>query len=514
MLGVPPPLDTLVMPGAVTERSARIWLRRARSGPILLRVAEEGAGSPFFEREVDLVTHAVDDFTGVVSVPDDVPGLAALPPSTDLRVTVLGRRDGELVGEARFRTSPLGVDDTPAELTFAIASCNQPFQDDGKPSPRARVLARLLPDALRAMDVSRLLLVGDQMYTDAPSGCSLFDERYFATVAPRGRASILDCSRVEVRSLLQARYRNFWKLPEMQQLLSGWAGVLVADDHEIVDNFGSAPVHATPRYRNLRDGALDAFYDYQGSRALPRTSGHRPETFDHASFQGSIAFFAADLRSEKLADEARTQLMSERQLAALERFLAGSRGRHVIVVILSLPILHVPDWMPNAAAAIAGHGSDAADRWSYEKARGDQERLLGLLARHQEENPRQRIVLASGDVHVGVASQFAWGGAPRPILQLASSALTNEHGPWLDVLAKAAPLGDHAVGHVDGRAIVGSLLPGIDGLDDNPFGALNVGTVHVRRIGRDESTVRLRLHAARETDRGVELKCVFDSGEL
>ncbi len=514
MLGVPQPLDTLVMPGAVTERSARIWLRRARSGPILVRIAEEGAGRPVVEREIELVTHAVDDFTGVFSLPGDVPGLADLPPSTDLRVTVLGRHDGELVGEARFRTSPLGVDDTPPELTFAIASCNQPFEDDGTPSPRARVLARLLPDALRAMDVSRLLLVGDQMYTDAPSGCSLFDERYFATVAPRGRASILDCSRGEVRSLLQSRYRHFWKLPEMQQLLSGWGGVLVADDHEIVDNFGAAPLHATARYRNLRDGAFDAFHDYQGSRALPRTSGRRPETFDHAFVQGSIAFFAADLRSEKVADEARTQLMSDRQVAALERFLVSSTDRHVIVIILSLPIVHVPDWMPDAAAALAGRASDAADRWSYAKARADQERLLALLARHQERNPRQRVVLVSGDVHVGIASQFGWEGAPRPILQLAASALTNEHSPWLDELAKAAPLGAHPVGEVDGRAIVGTLLPGIDGLEDNPFGALNVGTVHVRRVSRDESSVRLRLHAAREKGRGLAFACVFDSGEL
>jgi hypothetical protein len=42
-----------------------------------------------------------------------------------------------------------------------------------------------------------------------------------------------------------------------------------------VDNFGTPPEHSEPAFQNLRAGALDAFYDYQGARALQRQDGAR-----------------------------------------------------------------------------------------------------------------------------------------------------------------------------------------------------------------------------------------------
>ncbi len=56
---------------------------------------------------------------------------------------------------------------------------------------------------------------------------------------------------------------------------SARAGVAILDDHEIVDNFGTPPEHSEPAFQNLRAGALDAFYDYQGARALQRQDGAR-----------------------------------------------------------------------------------------------------------------------------------------------------------------------------------------------------------------------------------------------
>lgn len=510
----PAPLDTLVSPGLVTATTARLWLRCPAPGPVWVRLGDEGSGRPIFEGRVALESPPGADATASLVLPADLAGLGPLRPNTDYVVTVEHPATGTRVGHARFRTSPLGVDDAPDELTIAVASCNQPFDDDGNPSDRARALARHLPVALRRMDACRVLLLGDQMYSDMPESMSLFDDAYFRTIAPKGRSSILDCSREEVRRIYQSRYRQYLKLPEMQELLSGWAGDARPDDHEIVDNFGASPDHATARYRNLRDGALDAFYDYQAQRYLPRGDAGRPAAFDHAFVHGPVAFFAADLRSEKHADGERTRMMSDRQFAAIERFLRENGDRHVVVLVLSLPLEHVPDWIVTAIATVAGEDSDAADRWSYAKASADRDRLVRLLFAHQVAHPRQRIVVVGGDVHVGLAARFTWKGAPRPVSQLVSSALTNVHLPWLERLAEKLPFGCRNVCEIDGVPVEGEALPGVDGLDRNPVGALNFGTLHVRRVARDESTVRLRLHSLVDQPGGGEVQCVYDSGEL
>jgi len=39
---------------------------------------------------------------------------------------------------------------------------------------------------------------------------------------------------------------------------------MMHDDHELFDNFGAAPELASAEYAALRQGALDASFDYQG----------------------------------------------------------------------------------------------------------------------------------------------------------------------------------------------------------------------------------------------------------
>ena len=61
------------------------------------------------------------------------------------------------------------------------------------------------------------VLMGDQMYADYPEKLSLFDEKFFRTIAPPGRASILECSREEIRALYQPDWKVwFGKLDEVR----------------------------------------------------------------------------------------------------------------------------------------------------------------------------------------------------------------------------------------------------------------------------------------------------------
>ena len=76
-------------------------------------------------------------------------------------------------------------------------------------------------------DVPFVLLMGDQLYTDAPKSRSLFDAKYVETL---GVGDILECSAAEVRRLLHRRYRRFAGAPGFAELLASTATLPMPDD--------------------------------------------------------------------------------------------------------------------------------------------------------------------------------------------------------------------------------------------------------------------------------------------
>jgi alkaline phosphatase D len=525
------PLELAVAPGAVGVRDVRLWGRSPASGQHELSIIEQsldtgvGNGQGMEPRErtlatvqVDVADHAVSDGTWAVQYPGDFPGAESLKPATRYRFVVHHVASGLRLGNGRFETAPDVVDDTPQRFAFAVMSCHLPFDRYGFLSARACRLLEALPDELDRHGVKRVLMLGDQMYGDYPPSCSLFNPDYFARVAPPGRRSVLDCTRDEVRHLYQQRHRIFWKHPVFNQLQARFPCHMILDDHEVVDNFGTAIEHSQAPFEHLRSGALDAFYDYQAARALPPQEGRRPTAF-HQSFEyGTAAVFLMDLRSERHAAENRIEVCSERQWQALADFFARQRDKHVLLLGLSVPLLHVPDWLATAGAVVTESDGDVADRWTNTKMAGSRDRLLHVIHEHQRQNPDQRLVLLGGDVHVGAVSRFAWSDGARDTYQLIASALSNRDGFLVRNLVELIPHIGAVIGHDGNADFEGQLLePGVasgtDSVPCNPYGKLNVGLIEVERQSARESTVRLMLLGCDE-DGPPRLKVIFDSGKL
>jgi phosphodiesterase/alkaline phosphatase D-like protein len=179
----------------------------------------------------------------------------------------------------------------------------------------------------------------------------------------------------------------------------------------------------------IAQGAFDAYFDYQASRTLG-ARGSRARGFESSFEYGALATFVLDLRSERTATEDEIEVFSDRQLAKLTQFLAAHHSSHVICVVVSVPFLHVPDWLMHMGVNFASSDGDIADRWSHPKARRSRNRLLSVLREHQTSCPRQRLVIVGGDVHIGMVGKLDWGEGITPSYQLVSSAFSN---------AKAAP---------------------------------------------------------------------------
>lgn len=491
-------LRTFLAPGLVGARSARIAGRTLWSTEHGARIVPAGGGPAIhhaFEPNEDLVrsdgTFSFDLESG-------------LEPDTEYSVEVFTRDDDAKIAEGSFRTAP-PPDRTTGRVTFGLLSCNNPFDDEGELDRDALRVLSFARDVMRREGVARLLLMGDQIYGDLPEPLSLFDDRFFSLVGPQGRSSLFECSEQQVRSLYQERHRIFWKTRAFRDLQAAFASHPILDDHEVIDNFGSDPAHATTRWANVKQGALAAFHDYQGRRVF---GASRPKSFDHGFRYGPVAGYVLDLRSERVASSEAVEIFREPQRARLTRFLEGNADAAVLVLVLSVPILHVPDWMATVSAKIAGEGSDAGDRWSCQRAQASRDRLLATLSAHARAHPHQRLIIAGGDIHVGAAMRFRLEEAGRDAYQLVSSAITNRQGRLHEIAAEALPQMQSVMG---GRRDVLARAEIIDG-DHNPYGGLNFGLLDVE-AREGGAGVRLRLIGADDEVIPGPVT-VFDSGWL
>lgn len=482
----------MVAVGAVGERRARLWLRTGRQGPFVLELRPRG-GPPLSARVSDLRAHGADG-TMAFTLPDDV-ALSPLSPATEYGFRVTVERTGDLVGEGRFETAP--PDGAWAPFAFAFMSCHQPFRADGSVRPESARMLAALDDALEARGVKYALLVGDQIYADEPA--------YGRLLSEEDRRPLVGMSLEDVRARFQGRYRRFWALPEVRRLQARRPTWCIWDDHEIVNDWGARRAHTRPEWWRVFEGARRAFVDYQASRAAP--FGPTPPASFHQSFVwGQSATFVMDLISERVFVGREARVYGDEQLAALKAFLREQRDRPAVFVVLTVPPVYLPDWFVAAGERVPLMGATFAARWNAARNRRALDRLLDALGEHLRAAPGQRLVLLSGDVHQAAALALTWPTGER-CHQFVSSAFTHLDMNWKARVARRLAFSMRAVRHGAGRVGV-ELLPPAGPAQDNPFGGLNVGVVHVA-----DASVRFEL-LTYDGDRPGAARTAYDSGWL
>lgn len=493
------PLERMAAVGAVSARTARIWIREpAAERPTIRWWPVDGPESPA-ESTFPLPPAPERDFTTAIR-------LAGLRPLTRYRFRVAGPAD-RIVGEGGFETAPAGPESTPSRFSIALMSCNQPFTPRGEVPESVEEMFGAMRHVLRDHETRFVFLLGDQMYSDLPEPLSLFNPDYFASVAPPGRGRIQDCAPQEVRRIFQERYRCFWNLPGWLRLQAEYPCYPILDDHDIVDNWGSVLEHRTPEWASLGEGAFRAYQDYQAAR-MAEPGRFLPPDFDFEVAYGNTATYVLDIRTHRTPGE-KGRLYSDEQAEKLRLFLKRYRDRKVIFLGLSVPVVHLPGFMARMAARFPYAGEDFADRWSSGGHIRDRDRLLHLLWDHQRRNPGQMVVLLSGDIHIGCVHSIQWTRGGRRFHQIISSGVT--HKP-----VRAMQGGSELVIRMNRRIdTVDRRLRGIVRRERgerrhrrNPMGGLNLGLVEVETPAPGAApTVRFYLYSHR---RGTPM-CRFRS---
>jgi phosphodiesterase/alkaline phosphatase D-like protein len=487
----------MVAVGAVTDQRARLWLRTDALGPFTVEVWTPGGEV----RAAVVADRRAPEADGTMAftIPDEAPAIDRLAPATKHGFRILVSRTGESLGEGCFETAP--ADGARGSYAFAFMSCHQPFRPDWSVEPvAARMLAALEP-ALEARGVKYVLCIGDQIYADAPRGSSLLRD---ALEPP-----LLEASAADIRARYQAHYRQFWALPELRRLQARWPMRCIWDDHEIVNDWGGRRAHQQPAWRRIFEGARRAFVDYQASRTLsPGVSW--PSAFHQTFVWGSSATFVMDLSSQRVVDGRAARVYGDDQLAALTAFLREQRARPVVFLVLSVPLVYLPDWVVALGERLPGQRELFATRWNAAPNRGARDRLLSVLRAHQRTVPGQTLVLLSGDVHQGAAAALRWPDGGH-LYQFVSSPMTNTNRGWKERLARHLAFSMRHVRHGADRARVERLVGDRPG-QRNPFNGLNVGVVYVEERAASLA-VRFELVTSDESGPGAS-RAAYDSGWL
>jgi alkaline phosphatase D len=502
-----PQLTNMTAVGAVTSHSARIWTRCNRTGEFRIRCWDD-RGVASFEKHFEVKKDNSGDNTWAIDLPGES-GKGGLKPLTLYRYLVERNDGSERIGEGRFESSPDSPAETPSRFSIALMSCNQPFDSAGRIRKDAVQMLRAMRRCFAENQTKLALMVGDQMYSDYPPELSLLNSDFFRHVAPAGQRTLEECTADEVRKLYQERYRHFWNVPEWKAIQAEMPCYPIWDDHEILDNWGTVPAHQEPPWLAVGQGAKLAYYDYQASRVLPDAGS---KAFHYSVVYGNTAIFVMDLRSERSAGDD-GQLFSNSQETDLQRFLDEHREKPVVFIVLTVPIIQLPGMLSRFLAKITPPGEDFSDRWSAQAHLRDRNRMLGRLYRHQEQNPNQRVVLLSGDIHIGCAHELRWKNLHSGVLfQFISSGITHAI-PRVTAAASGLLIRMNRGFNGGKEHLRGSfrLLPGTHGLRRNPFGGLNMGLIEIDcSISHSRPILRYSLF----THRGEDPIRVFQSHEI
>jgi alkaline phosphatase D len=477
-------VSNLVAVGTVDHRSARLWARAERPGDYLLTVSEGPAvvGTGAFTIDP---THPLDH-TAALSYPDDFPGAAPLQPLHRYHFKITSVAGDVFVGAGQFETAPADPASTPDHFSIGVMSCHQPFSSEGALSERNMRLLEGLPAAFTAHDIKLLIAAGDQIYADAPAEFSLTNAHYLQSRWP-GRGQLPDWAADEIRALYQERYRICWNQRPLLKLMSSFPTYAILDDHEVFDDWGSEAAHDTPPYQKVIGAARRAYMDYQGSRQLAwgPTASLR-DAFDYEFRYGSVAGFVFDLRSERTVGPP-AQVISAGQLDRFRQFLDRNVSAQVILMVTSVPLVHLPEWLTAAGVAVFGTKVDFPDHWSAPANREQRLQILELMRNHLQrpQTANQKLVVIGGDVHVGAAFSMTFVGPnPKVFYELTTSAVSNRVKPLEADISVLGPAAFAAGPRTAGGTLEVRLLPGAAGAPArNPIGGLNAGVIEFQRHG-------------------------------
>lgn len=239
-------------------------------------------------------------------------------------------------------------------------------------------------------------------------------------------------------------YTSRWSQEEVRPMLASVPTMMMWDDHDIIDGWGSYP---EPRQMSevyqkaIWPAAKDAFRTFQ-QQLLPDEAASNAvaaaEGFSFGHIVGRIAFLGLDMRSKRSL----TQVLSPAHWEAVYNWMDSMSEVDHLLILSSIPVVYPGfDTLERILGLWPGQDEledDLADHWNSRPHKGERLRLIHRLLRLAEDE-MVRPTLISGDVHVAalgyVESARGGAGSGAVVNQLISSGIVHPSPPGAVVFA-------------------------------------------------------------------------------
>ena len=359
---------------------------------------------------------------------------------------------------------PVAADLT-RDIRIAYLSCNgQEHEDDEWIRNQRDRMWRRLGDEHGQTAFNLIFHGGDQLYADgmlqahpmlaAWANCDLADKADYQ-FSPEVRAAA-------ERYLFQ-RYTDIYSRPEVASLLSQVPSVMMWDDHDIIDGWGSHPasVQESAFGQGLFEVARRMFLLFQMGATCTKRSRSARYRFGSSltlslDFPG-FAIVAPDLRSERRPD----RVMGPEGWSAFSQALKESGSADHRFVMSSVPVLGPRlSWVESLIGVVPKlrqYEDDLRDQWQSRAHRREWQRFLRLME-HATITGRGGLTLLSGEIHLATQAEMPTrsGGVVR---QLVSSGIAHPPPPkiYAKVLGWLAAVGEEPL---PGRPVRLKPVPG------------------------------------------------------
>ena len=340
--------------------------------------------------------------------------------------------------------------DLSGDVRIAYVSCNGQESEAGQPSNERNAMWRRLAAEHARTPFALLLRGGDQLYADEVFQSHFVLARWAANARKEKTDHVLSADmRMAAESHYFHRYLTLYAQPEIAHLNARVPSLMMWDDHDIFDGWGSLPEKLLDGQvgRGLFDVARRMFMLFQ----LGATDETPPVGGDESQRQSltqvvrfpRFSVIAPDLRSERRP----TRVMGPAGWTAFERALAQTNRDDRILVMSSVPVLGPRfSWIEKLLDVLPGvqkYEDDMLDQWQSRSHRAEWQRMLETLQRHATEGQNPVTVL-SGEIHLATRGEMRFTDGTI-LHQLVASGIAHPPPPasYARVLGYLAALGEN-----------------------------------------------------------------------
>ena len=249
-----------------------------------------------------------------------------------------------------------------------------------------------------------LLMGGDQVYADAVFDLPVLNDWSHLSRAQKVRMAWTTTRQQAVEKFYKKLYLTRWSQPELAAMFASIPTLMMWDDHDIFDGWGSydPDLQSCRVYQGIFAAARDAFRMFQQQCApnerVPGAVGSND--FSYCYEVNDIALWVPDLRSNRSQD----QVVAPAAWNALYNRMTTIVGKKHLLVLTSIPVVYpnfkaveaVMGWMPGEQEL----EDDLKDHWRTASHQSERLRLIHRLLAWSK-TTGTRVTILSGDVHVG-----------------------------------------------------------------------------------------------------------------